>query len=130
MQDVEFADSPLEIVGVVLDYDVVNATNKIADLKAGKSQYSDSQVGLPLSYGHMERDNNGIIRIELPVLPTITNEQEDPDALLRKQREQLEEQLNELDEQYQLDISYKVPELEDLPDWYDEHNNGVIPQTV
>ena len=37
MQDVEFADSPLEIVGVVLDYNVTNATNKMADLKAGKS---------------------------------------------------------------------------------------------
>ena len=102
----------------------------MADLKAGKSLSYNSYVGLPLSYGHMERDNNGIMRIELPVLPTITNEQEDPDALLRKQREQLEEQLNELDQQYQLGQSYKVQEVEDLPDWYDEHNNGVIPQTV
>ena len=130
MPDAEFADSPLEIVGVVLDYNVANATNKMSDLKAGKSQSYDSYVGLPLSYGHMDRDNNGIMRIELPVLPTITNEQEDPDALLRKQREQLEEQLNELDEQYQIGQSYKVQEVEDLPDWYDDHNNGVIPQTV
>lgn len=130
MQDAEFADSPLEIVGIVLDYDIANATNRIADLKAGKSQSSDSQVGLPLLYGHMERDNNGIMRIELPVLPTITNEQEDPDALLRKQREELVEQLRELDEQYQFGQSYKVHEVENLPDWYDEHNGGVIPQTV
>ena len=130
MTDAEFADSPFEIVGVVLDYDIANATNKMADLKAGKSQPSDSQVGLPLSYGHMERDNNGLVRIELPVLPTITNETEDPDALLRKQREELVEQLRELDEQYQFGQSYRVHDVQYLPDWYDEHNNGVIPQTV